>query len=286
MELVTVLTLNYNNPFLYESIDSVLNQTYSDIQYIIFDDCSQKVHFNAEKVKEYIETHNKGNIKEIVIKQNEKNVGIIKNLNRALKYVKGVYIFHLAGDDAFYDAKVLEEWAAYFKETKADIITAYRALYDEKLEKEICVLPEKEDVEILKTGDQQKIWDHLCCKNYIFGCSTARTKSCMDASGGYDETYHYVEDYPWNLKMIRQGYSVCLWERIVIKYRWGGISSPARFDRKYFTDSIRILWKEILPYSSHKKRDIKDFCKWLKGQLRGKYFVPLKKNNGFVEEEK
>ena len=90
MELVTVLTLNYNNPFLYESIDSVLNQTYSDIQYIIFDDCSQKVHFNAEKVKEYIETHNKGNIKEIVIKQNEKNVGIIKNLNRALKYVKGV----------------------------------------------------------------------------------------------------------------------------------------------------------------------------------------------------
>ena len=98
MELVTVLTLNYNNPFLYESIDSVLNQTYSDIQYIIFDDCSQKVHFDVEEIKRYIETHNKGNIKKVVVKQNEKNMGIIKNLNRAMKYVKGKYIFHLAGD--------------------------------------------------------------------------------------------------------------------------------------------------------------------------------------------
>lgn len=156
MELVTVLTLNYNNPFLYESIDSVLNQTYSDIQYIIFDDCSQKVHFDVEEIKRYIETHNKGNIKKVVVKQNEKNMGIIKNLNRAMKYVKGKYIFHLAGDDAFYDSKVLEEWTAYFKETKAEIVTAYRAVYDEKLEKEICVLPEKEDLEILKTGNQKK----------------------------------------------------------------------------------------------------------------------------------
>lgn len=276
VELITVLTLNFNNPFLYESIDSVLAQTYSDIQYVIFDDCSQKVHFDVEEIKRYIETHNKGNIKKVVVKQNEKNMGIIKNLNRALKYVKGKYIFHLAGDDAFYDSKVLEEWTAYFKETKAEIVTAYRAVYDEKLEKEICVLPEKEDLEILKTGNQKKIWDHLCCRNFIFGCSTARTKQCMDESGGYDESYHYVEDYPWNLKMVRRGYQVQFWERIVIKYRWGGISSPARFNWNYLKDSLRILRKEILPYSNHKRKDINNFYQWLKRQLKEKYYYPYK----------
>lgn len=66
-------------------------------------------------------------------------------------------------------------------------------------------MPEKEDIEILKTGDQQKIWDSSMLRNFIFGCSTARTKKCMDDSGGYDESYKYVEDYPWILKMIRQG---------------------------------------------------------------------------------
>lgn len=276
MELISVLTLNYNNPFLYEAIDSVLEQTYSNIQYIIFDDYSQNVPFEVEKVKKYIQDNNRGNIKEIIIKQNEKNVGIIKNLNRALKYAKGKYIFHLAGDDTFYDSKVLEEWTAYFKETKAEIVTACRALYDEELKKEICILPDKEDAAILKTEDQQKIWDHLCCRNFIFGCSTARTKQCMDDSGGYDESYRYVEDYPWNLKMIRKGYRVQFWERPVIKYRWGGISSPARFNWSYFKDSVQILIREILPYSKHKRKDIRDFCNWLKVQLKEKYYVPFK----------
>ena len=116
MDLITVLTLNYNNPFLYESIDSVLRQSYSDIQYIIFDDHSQKVDFDIGAVKKYIQDNNKGNIKEIIVKQNEKNLGIIKNLNRALKHVRGNYIFHLAGDDTFYDSNVLTEWVAYFKD--------------------------------------------------------------------------------------------------------------------------------------------------------------------------
>lgn len=284
MDLITVLTLNYNNPFLYESIDSVLRQSYSDIQYIIFDDHSQKVDFDIGAVKKYIQDNNKGNIKEIIVKQNEKNLGIIKNLNRALKHVKGNYIFHLAGDDTFYDSNVLTEWVAYFKDTQAEIVTACRALYDEKLEKEICVLPEKEDIEILKTGDQKKIWDHLCLRNFIFGCSTARTKKCMDDSGGYDESYKYVEDYPWNLKMIRQGYQVRFWNRIVIKYRWGGISSPARLDWDYFKDSVRILRKEILPYSHHKRRDIRDFSKWLEKQLKEKYYYPCKnKIKGWIK---
>lgn len=288
MDLITVLTLNYNNPFLYESIDSVLSQTYSNIQYIIFDDHSQKIDFNVDRVKKYIQENNKGNIKEIIVSQNEKNLGTIKNLNRAHKLAKGKYIFNLAGDDAFYDSKVLEEWVSYFKKTQAEIVTACQALYDEKLENEISILPKKKDIEILQTENQQMIWDHLCRRNFIMGCSTARTKECMDNGGGYDESYRYVEDYPWNLKMIRKGYKILFWNRCVIKYRWGGISSPSRMNGDYLKDSVKILKKEILPYSNHKIKDVKDFGEWLLlrlvGYLREKYYIPCKdKLKGWIK---
>ena len=30
--------------------------------------------------------------------------------------------------------------------------------------------------------------------------------------GKYDERYQYIEDYPWNLKVLRQGEKIFFWE--------------------------------------------------------------------------
>ena len=37
-DLVTIITLNYNNQFLKDAIDSVLSQTYGSIQFVLLDD--------------------------------------------------------------------------------------------------------------------------------------------------------------------------------------------------------------------------------------------------------
>ena len=74
-KLVTVITLNYNNPFIVDSINSVLEQTYNYIQYIIVDDCSRN--FNTNEISCYIDEHQPGNIVDKIIIKNSKN-----NLNK------------------------------------------------------------------------------------------------------------------------------------------------------------------------------------------------------------
>ena len=248
-DLVTIITLNYNNQFLKDAIDSVLSQTYGSIQFVLLDDGSEK--FNSDQIKRYINCHKKENLKEFIVLKNEKNIGTVKSANKAYSYAKG----------------------NCFIETGGQVITAYRAVYDEKLEKEINVLPEEKDVFLLKHGTTKQIWDALCEKNFIFGCSTARTKEYYQKSGGYSETYKYIEDYPWNLKVIRHGTQIIFWNRIVLKYRTGGKSSPSKFDIAYLKDSIVVLIKEILPYSKHKKKDVKDLARWMYWHIRLKYKI-------------
>ena len=270
-DLVTIITLNYNNQFLKDAIDSVLSQTYGSIQFVLLDDGSEK--FNSDQIKRYINCHKKENLKEFIVLKNEKNIGTVKSANKAYSYAKGKYIFNLAGDDVFYDSDVIRDWVNCFIETGGQVITAYRAVYDEKLEKEINVLPEEKDVFLLKHGTTKQIWDALCEKNFIFGCSTARTKEYYQKSGGYSETYKYIEDYPWNLKVIRHGTQIIFWNRIVLKYRTGGKSSPSKFDIAYLKDSIVVLIKEILQYSKHKKKDVKDLARWMYWHIRLKYKI-------------
>ena len=59
----------------------------------------------------------------------------------------------------------------------------------------------------------------------------------------------------------------------MLKYRTGGKSSPSKFDIAYLKDSIVVLIKEILPYSKHKKKDVKDLARWMYWHIRLKYKI-------------
>ena len=270
MKLITIIMPNYNNPYLYEAIDSVISQTYGFIQLVIIDDCSKV--FDKDKVENYIERHKRPNLVEYDVIVNENNIGTVKNLNKAFKYAKGDIIFNLAGDDVFYDNNVISEWVDFFEKNNAEVVTACRAMYDEKMQKQIDILPTQDDINILNTARTDIIWDRLCQKNFVFGCCTARTREMMEHIG-YDESYKLIEDYPWNLKITRQGVLIYFWNRVAVKYRSGGISSPAKFDGAYLKDSIIILFKEILPYSKHKRKDIISFVSWLRNHIRIEYFT-------------
>lgn len=131
--LVTVVTPSYNNSkTIFGAIDSVLMQSYPNIQYIVCDDASSN--FDGEAIIEYIRAKNTGNIVDLIVTRNDSNLGITKNLNRALSKANGKYLFNVAADDQFFDESVLTQWVERFESTNADVITAKRAVYDENLE--------------------------------------------------------------------------------------------------------------------------------------------------------
>ena len=90
--LISVIMANYKTKieYLKEAIDSILNQTYSNLELIIIDDCSQ------DESVEYIQSINDIRVKLLI---NKKNCGPAITRNRGLKVAKGKYIAIMDSDD-------------------------------------------------------------------------------------------------------------------------------------------------------------------------------------------
>ncbi|MDE6060554.1 MAG: glycosyltransferase [Clostridia bacterium] len=259
--LITVVTPSYNNATtIYSTINSVLSQSYPFIQFIISDDHSAD--FCRSEIEDYIIHNNRGNIVELLVLQTDKNGGISRNLNFALSHAKGQYLFNLAADDAFYCDTIIEEWVNKFEESGAQVITALRAVCDKDLENVLYVAPSAKEIDIIKSSTPSELFEAMSGHNMIFGCCTARTKQSYELINGYDEQYPLIEDYPANMKLLRNNVPILFWDRIVINYRVGGISSSERINNAYLDMSDKIFNNEILPYSNNKKRAQKEYKIW------------------------
>lgn len=117
MALVSVIMPTYNcAKYIGESVESVLNQTMSDWELVIVDDCSTDN--TAEVLKPYIEKH--GNIRYIVLSANS---GPAVARTEAIKLATGRYIAFLDSDDLWNPNKLerqlafMEQHAALFSAT-------------------------------------------------------------------------------------------------------------------------------------------------------------------------
>lgn len=91
MAKVSVIMSTYNDQeYIREAIDSILNQSFSDFEFIIIDDSSSDSTLSI--IKDY-------NDKRIRLIANEENKGLTRNLNTALKLASGIYIARMDGDD-------------------------------------------------------------------------------------------------------------------------------------------------------------------------------------------
>lgn len=98
--LVSLITPTYNRlSFVIETIDSVLSQTYSNIEYIIIDDASTDNTYQFLKNKYG---------KSIKILRNKINLGQVFSLNRGWSLCKGSYIGYLSDDDWLYPNAISE----------------------------------------------------------------------------------------------------------------------------------------------------------------------------------
>ena len=107
-DLVSIITPSYNTgEYIKETITSVLNQTYSNWELIIVDDCSTD---NTDDVVAPFLSDNR-----IKYFKNEKNSGAAVSRNRAIREAQGRYIAFLDSDDLWEPDK-LEKQVAFMKE--------------------------------------------------------------------------------------------------------------------------------------------------------------------------
>lgn len=106
MTLISVCIPTYNSSkFISECIDSVVKQSYKNIEIIISDNCS------SDNTIEIIE---KKNIKNLKILRNNENIGMAKNFNLVCNEASGEYIKLLPSDDTI-EPKSIETSLKFFK---------------------------------------------------------------------------------------------------------------------------------------------------------------------------
>ncbi len=90
---ITILVAVYNTEkYLRECLDSLINQTYSNLQIICIDDASSDGSLSI--LKEYAKKDNR-----ILVLRNTENLGQSKTRNHGLKYADGEYITFVDSDD-------------------------------------------------------------------------------------------------------------------------------------------------------------------------------------------
>ncbi|GAH17447.1 unnamed protein product [marine sediment metagenome] len=99
--LVSVIMPVFNSiQFLHESIQSILNQSYPYLEFIILDDCSEEPVFDL--IKSYKDTR-------IVALRNSKNLGLTKSLNICLDKVRGDFVVRHDSDDISLPNRIEEQ---------------------------------------------------------------------------------------------------------------------------------------------------------------------------------
>lgn len=126
MCLVSVIMSTYKEEeiFLRQAIESILNQTYKDFEYIIIlDNPDNNLHIRI--IKEYANLD-----KRIKFYVNEKNMGLTASLNKGLGLAKGKYICRMDADDISINKRI-ENQKRYLEENNYDLIGGISQMIDE-----------------------------------------------------------------------------------------------------------------------------------------------------------
>lgn len=125
-DLISVIMSTYNEKmdWLKASIESILNQTYSKIEFIIVLDNPDNTMIKSV-VSDYANRDER-----IIVVENEKNIGLTNSLNKALAYCNGEYIARMDADDIS-DHTRLYKQLVYLKKYNYDLIGSKVRIIDE-----------------------------------------------------------------------------------------------------------------------------------------------------------
>lgn len=209
--LVSVIAVCYNHErFLEKTLDSILSQTYRDIELCIFDDCSKDGSVKT------IERWRAGNDVNCDFVAHEKNVGICATLNEALGYVRGKYVQIIACDDILSHSKIEKQVRCLEKHSEFVLCCSNYRIIDEY----DCVKEERYYPESYRfpTDPFRAILEgHQGLPIVIHSPTVLVRKSAIDCVGKYPENLLQEDLFMW-LNLTLKG-SVGFIQETLVDYR-------------------------------------------------------------------
>ena len=217
------------------TICSVLNQNYTDIQYVIIDGGS------SDKTVSYINQF-RGKIDCLI---SEKDNGIYEAMNKGLSKADGDIVVFLNAGDIFFNSNVIwkiNERINEFETENIDVFHGNVLMYYEK----------SGDGYMWKTGplNEFKVY-----QGSIPHPSTYYVRKALLKNGIFDENYRIAGDYEWVVRgLVKNKLKFKYMNIITAIFYQGGISNSPGFDNhnreeiqkiisSYFTISKRIGYR-------------------------------------------
>ena len=181
---VSILMSVYNGErFVCRAIESLLQQSFRDFEFIIIDDGSADG--TGEKLAGFSD-------RRIIRIKNGANLGLAKSLNTGLKIARGKYIARLDADDVAARER-LQLQVSYLEQNPGVGIVGSYAAYETPSQRLLHRYP---------AGDCEICW-WLLFNNAFAHPSVMFHKSLVDISGPYRDDFTYAQDYEFFVRFSR-----------------------------------------------------------------------------------
>ena len=229
MTKISVIMGAYNvakdEGILDKAMQSILNQTFSDFEFIICDDGSDDCTYELLKKYEALDTR-------IVLLKNEKNMGLAKTLNVCLSHAKANFIARMDADDFCNLSRFEKQYNYLVEHLECDVVSTDAIYFD--------------GVKNVGKTDYNKIIDK---KDFLFNspvihASIMARKSAYDLVENYsEENYAYrVEDYDLFMRMKAKGVNFHTLKEPLYYIR-EDINTFKRRKYKYRINEFKVRWK-------------------------------------------
>lgn len=238
-QISVVMSVRNDERYLRASVESILNQTYTDFEFIIFDDCS------TDRSLEILRAYTDPRLRIIA---NDRNLGLTRNLNKGLVLSRGKYIARQDSDDVSLPSRFQEQIARLEADRDLAVIGAWVTFIDGQGNALLTYET--------PTGPT-RIYRDLEIKNCVVHPSVMFRREAVLSLGGYDESFVYAQDYELWLR-VSELFGIDNLPRVLLNYRVheGQITSRKLGKQWVFSHRAR--------QSALRRRGISERAAWLK----------------------
>ncbi|WP_428026150.1 glycosyltransferase family 2 protein [Arcobacter sp.] len=255
--IISVIMPVYNaEKYLKESIESILNQTFKDFEFIIINDASTD---NSENI---ILSYTDLRINYI---KNKKNIGVAKSLNKAIQNSKGKYIARMDADDISLTNRLEIQFNYMIENQNIDICASWINHFSNENERIIKTVKSNKEIKTLLLFYNPIPHPTIFMKKEIF------TKYNLS----YSNTFSKAEDYElWTRAIIFCRFSII--QETLLLYRIHTSQISKNFAELQKKQIIQIKNNYMLRL--FKKEDIKEILHFFKNSKK----IKLNKLNWLI----
>lgn len=248
---LSIVTINFNDhEGLEKTIQSVINQTYKDFEYIVIDGASTDG--SVDVIKKYSD--------QLTHWVSEPDTGIYNAMNKGTRLTQGEYCLFLNSGDFLAADDVLEN--LFMNNFTEDIVSCGLILFNDK--EEWLQLPP----------------NNISLYTFINGSlphpSTLIKREVLNNLGGYNETYRIVSDWCFFLDaLIVNQCSYKVFDSVLSKFNCFGVSSTSESKRDdemshYLKIKFPCIMDDYIPFEDE---SVYNVLHWLQSHRNLKAFV-------------